>query len=101
MEKYIDDVVVKSKKQGDLPDIIKETFDNLRKYKMKLNPKKCVFGVIGQTAQLYGVCNGDRCKPEEGGSHRTIVVALNMKRNSEDSRHDGTAQPIHIQAMRT
>jgi hypothetical protein len=55
MEKYIDDVVVKSKKQGDLPDIIKETFDNLRKYKMKLNPKKCVFGVSSGKLLSYMV----------------------------------------------
>jgi hypothetical protein len=44
-EAYIDDIVVKSKKYVDLLDDLKETFDNLRKYKMMLNPKKCVFGV--------------------------------------------------------
>jgi hypothetical protein len=37
--------VVKSKKRGDLLDDLKETFDDLRKFKMMLNPKKCVFGV--------------------------------------------------------
>jgi hypothetical protein len=37
--------VVKSKKHGDLLDDLKETFDNLCKYKMMLNPKKCVFDV--------------------------------------------------------
>jgi hypothetical protein len=42
---YIDDIVVKSKKHGDLLDDLKETFNNLRMYKMMLNPKKCVFGV--------------------------------------------------------
>jgi hypothetical protein len=42
---YIDDIVVKSKKQGDLLDDLKKTFDNLRKYKMMLNHKKCMFGV--------------------------------------------------------
>jgi hypothetical protein len=42
---YIDDVVVKSKKRGDLLDDLKEAFDNLYKYKMMLNPKKCVFNV--------------------------------------------------------
>jgi hypothetical protein len=42
---YIDNIVVKLKKQGDLLDDLKETFDNLRKYNMMLNPKKCVFGV--------------------------------------------------------
>jgi hypothetical protein len=36
---------VKSEKRGDLLDDLKETFDNLRKFKMMLNPKKCVFGV--------------------------------------------------------
>jgi hypothetical protein len=42
---YIDDVLVKSKGRGDLLDDLKETFDNLRKYKMMLNPTKCVFSV--------------------------------------------------------
>jgi hypothetical protein len=42
---YIDDIVVKSEKHGDLLDDLKETFDNLRKFKMMLNPKKWVFGV--------------------------------------------------------
>jgi hypothetical protein len=37
--------VVKSEKHGDLLDNLKETFDNLRKSKMIINPKKCVFGV--------------------------------------------------------
>jgi hypothetical protein len=44
-EAYIDDIVVKSEKRGDLLDNLKETFDNLRKFKMMLNSKKCVFGV--------------------------------------------------------
>jgi hypothetical protein len=45
VEAYIDDMVVKSKKQGGLLDDIKETFDNPHKYKMMLNPQKCVFVV--------------------------------------------------------
>jgi hypothetical protein len=45
VEAYIDDVVVKSEKHGDLLDDLKETIDILRKYKMKLNPNKCAFGV--------------------------------------------------------
>jgi hypothetical protein len=43
VEAYIDNIVVKSKKRGGLLDDLKETFDNLHKYKMMLNPKKCVF----------------------------------------------------------
>jgi hypothetical protein len=45
IEAYIDGIVVKSKKCGDLFDDLKEIFDNLLKYKMILNPKKYVFGM--------------------------------------------------------
>jgi hypothetical protein len=36
------------KKHEDLLDDLKETFDNLRKSKMMLNPKKCVFWVSSE-----------------------------------------------------
>jgi hypothetical protein len=52
---YTDDVVVKSKKHGDLLNDLKETFDNLRKYKMMLNPKKCVFDVLSGKPLSYMV----------------------------------------------
>jgi hypothetical protein len=55
VEAYIDDIVVKSKKHGDLIDDLKETFNNLRKYKMMLNPKKCVFGVLSGKLLSYMV----------------------------------------------
>src|SRR5664279_1400235 len=42
---YVDDIAVMSKKRGDLLEDLQETFDNLQKYKMMLNPTKCVFGV--------------------------------------------------------
>jgi hypothetical protein len=47
--------VVKSKKHGDLLDHLKETFDNLCKYKMMLNPNKCVFGVSSGKLLVYMV----------------------------------------------
>jgi hypothetical protein len=55
VEAYIDDIVVKSKKQGGLLYDLKETFDNLRKYKMMLNPKKIVFGVSSRKLLSYMV----------------------------------------------
>jgi hypothetical protein len=59
-EAYIDDIVVKSKKHGDLLDDLKKTFDNLHKYKTMLNPKKCVFGVslgklLGYMVSSWGI----------------------------------------------
>jgi hypothetical protein len=44
-EAYVDDVVVKTRKDEGLISDLVETFDNLRKFKMKLNPEKCTFGV--------------------------------------------------------
>jgi hypothetical protein len=52
MHAYLDDVVVKTKQSGTLLDDLKETFANLRRYRMKLNPEKCTFGV--PAGQLLG-----------------------------------------------
>ncbi|GJV89691.1 reverse transcriptase domain-containing protein [Tanacetum coccineum] len=45
LEAYVDDIVIKSKDEKMLLANVAETFDNLRKINMKLNPKKCSFGV--------------------------------------------------------
>jgi hypothetical protein len=42
---YIDDIVVKTKKAGDLVNDQHIAFDCLRANRVKLNPEKCVFGV--------------------------------------------------------
>jgi hypothetical protein len=42
---YVDDVVVKTREDLGLLSDLAETFDNLRKFKMKLNPEKCTFNV--------------------------------------------------------
>ena len=41
----MDDIVVKSKDKATLIQDLDETFANLRKINLKLNPEKCVFGV--------------------------------------------------------
>jgi hypothetical protein len=45
VEAYVDDVVVKTWEEEGLISDLAETFDNLRKFKMKLNPMKCTFRV--------------------------------------------------------
>ena len=40
---YVDDIVIKTKEKQTLLGDLKETFDNLRCFQMKLNPEKCVF----------------------------------------------------------
>jgi hypothetical protein len=46
---------VKSKKHGDLLDVLEETFDNLRMYKIMLNPNKCLFGMSSGKLLSYMV----------------------------------------------
>ena len=42
---YIDDVVVKSKTADNLIADLEEIFTNMKRYRWKLNPSKCIFGV--------------------------------------------------------
>jgi len=45
VEVYVDDMLVKSNDEAGHLDDLRETFNTLRKYKMKLNPTKSVFAV--------------------------------------------------------
>ena len=45
VQAYVDDVVVKTKTQDQFITDLEETFNSLRKFRWKLNPTKCVFGV--------------------------------------------------------
>ena len=45
MEVYVDDMLSKRKRADSHLDNLRKTFDTLRKYQMRLNPEKCVFGV--------------------------------------------------------
>ena len=42
---YVDDMLVKSLDEERHLDDLQETFDTLKRHKMKLNPNKCAFGV--------------------------------------------------------
>jgi hypothetical protein len=72
---YIDDIVMKSKKQEDLLDDLKETFDNLHKYKMMLNLKKCMFSVSSRKLLGYKISSRGsmrtrrRWRPSNNCSH--------------------------------
>ena len=43
---YVDDMLVKSRREEDHLEDLRETFDTLRSYNMKLNPGKWVFRVM-------------------------------------------------------
>ncbi|GJW57445.1 reverse transcriptase domain-containing protein [Tanacetum coccineum] len=45
LEAYVDDLVIKSHTKDEIVRDIEETFKTLREINMKVNPKKCTFGV--------------------------------------------------------
>src|SRR4051794_25013048 len=55
---YVDDIVIKTYNANTLLDDLRETFAALNKYIIKLNPKKCVFGV--PSGKLLGYMVSDR-----------------------------------------
>ena len=57
---YIDDVVIKYKTTDSLIADLEETFTNLKRYRWKLNPSKCIFGVpssilLGYIVSAHGI----------------------------------------------
>ena len=56
VEVYMDNVLVKSIREDDHLNDLQETFDTLQSYNMKLNPSKCVFGVmVGKIPRVHGI----------------------------------------------
>jgi hypothetical protein len=60
MEAYVDDAIVKTQEEEGIISDLAETFDNLRKFKMKVNPEKCTFGVpsgklLGYMVSWWGI----------------------------------------------
>ena len=55
---YVDDVVVKTAQASDLIANLAATFTNLRRFNIKLNPKKCVFRVL--KGKLHGYIMSER-----------------------------------------
>ena len=53
VEVYVDDMIAKSKEHEDHLVCLRKLFDRLKKYKLRLNPSKCVFGVSSQAPGLH------------------------------------------------
>src|SRR3954463_14226756 len=63
---YVDGIVIKTYKASTLLDGLRETFAVLNKYRIKLNPKKCAFGVPAGKLLGYMVsAQGIEANPEK------------------------------------
>ena len=62
----MDDIVVKTKDRATLIQDLEETFANLRKINLKLNPEKCVFGVpSGKLLGFFVLQRGIEANPDK------------------------------------
>ena len=80
VEAYVDDVVVKTREADDLIADLTETFDNLRQWRWKLNPSKCVFGV--PSGKLLGFIvshRGIAANPEKISAIRNMPPPTSIK----------------------
>jgi hypothetical protein len=73
-EAYVDDVVVRTEKVSTLIDDLDRTFKALNKYRWKLTPKKCVFGVPSGTL-LGNVVSQDGIRPNP----EKVQIILDMQ----------------------
>ncbi|GJX83060.1 reverse transcriptase domain-containing protein [Tanacetum coccineum] len=73
LEVYVDDLVIKSRKEEEIIRDITETFKTLRKINMKLNPKKCTFGMQEGMFLGYKVStNGLKACPDKADAFLSL-----------------------------
>jgi hypothetical protein len=83
----IDNIVITIRKEESLISDLQETFDNLNRYKVKLNPTKCSFGV--SAGQFLGFLVSARGKPRENPSNTNNGETSKATRRTETRRTHG------------
>ena len=77
---YMDDIVIKTYDAKTLLDDLRETFAALNKYRIKLNPKKCAFGVPAGKLLGYMVsARGIEANPEKVQAIAKIQRPTNIR----------------------
>ena len=90
LEAYVGDLVVKSIKKLNHISDLQETFDNLRKHRLKLNPEKCVRSLFRKIAWVPGLCTRNRSKSRKDKGHCANAPSDHKERSPETHRvHDG------------
>ena len=77
IEVYVDDMHVKSKEEENHLNNLKETFNTLKQYSMKLNPAKCAFGV--SSGKFLGFMVSQRGIEENPEKMRAILEMSSPK----------------------
>ncbi|KAI5323274.1 hypothetical protein L3X38_032346 [Prunus dulcis] len=81
LEVYIDDVVIKSPEEGNHISSLRKAFLRMRQHKLKMNPKKCVFGV--QAGNFLGFLVHQRGIEIDKNKAKSIMEALPPRNKKE------------------
>jgi hypothetical protein len=79
-EAYVDDIIVKTRESHTFIEDLEETFTNLRKVNIKLNPAKCAFGV--PSGKLLGFLvshRGIEANPDKVKAIKQMLPLRNLK----------------------
>ena len=77
---YVDDMLVKSRREEYHLEDLRETFDTLRSYNMKLNPRKCAFGVtVGKFLGFMVSQRGIEANPDKIRAIMEMTPPRNVK----------------------
>ncbi|KMT08164.1 hypothetical protein BVRB_6g142870 [Beta vulgaris subsp. vulgaris] len=101
MEAYIDDMIVKSREEKDHLEDLRETFITLRKYKLKLNPQKCVFGVVaGKFLGFLVDQQGIEANPDKNSSNSEYDLSIQDQRGPAFDGMSGRSWTVFIKIRR-
>src|SRR4051812_45858234 len=77
---YVDDIVIKTREARTIIDDLRETFDNLDRYRIKLNPEMCAFGVpSGQLLGYFISQQGIEANPKKIRTIMSMEKPKNLK----------------------
>jgi hypothetical protein len=80
MEAYVDDIIVKTRKGHNLVEDLKETFADLRKVNIKLNPAKYAFGVPSRRLLGFLVSHCEiEANPDKVEAIKDMCLPRNLK----------------------
>ncbi|KAI5351750.1 hypothetical protein L3X38_004641 [Prunus dulcis] len=101
MEVYVDDMLVKSRTAEEHLQNLSIMFGILKDYRMRLNPKKCAFGVSSrEIPRIHDQSKGDRSESRKKKSNHRYGEAEDDEGHSKPYRTRGHLDPLHIEGYR-
>ena len=95
---YVDDMLVKSRREDDHLEDLRETFDTFRSYNMKLNLGKCAFRVM--TGKFLGFMVSQRGIKANSDKIRTIIEMAPPKNVKEVQSLNGKIAALNRFVLR-